>query len=148
MNVNANEIGYVLISQNKDVALTASGTVTATANGFIYLGSQDNLQLNTIVAGSVNDPANVRVKTQGEVTNAIGSVATVGSTTTETVNFGSSGGGTITLTNGTSWSSLGLFGGRWYLRRLFDRHQCQRFKLQSRRAERLLPHRWDQRERV
>ena len=107
VNVHADQIGFVLISQNKDVALTASGTVTATANGFIYLGSQDNLQLNTIVGGSVNDPANVRVKTQGEVTNAIGSVVTVGTSQSEVVNFGnSSGAGTITLASGT-WSSLG-----------------------------------------
>ena len=46
--------------------------------------------------------------------------------TTGSVNFGnSSGAGTITLTSGTLVEPR-LCGRRWHLRRVFDRHQCQR----------------------
>ena len=69
VNLHANQIGDVLISQNKDVAIAAGGKLTATAGGFIFIGSQDTIELNTVVGGTTNNPANVRIKTQGDLLN-------------------------------------------------------------------------------
>ena len=72
VNIHGNSIKYVLISQNKDVAIAPSGTLTASAGGFIFLGSQDTLDLETIVAGTTNNPANARIKTQANIVNVAG----------------------------------------------------------------------------
>ena len=70
LNSNASQIKFVLIGQSRDIAISATGTVDATAGGFIYLGSQDNVKLDKIVAGTSNAPADARIKTQGNVTDA------------------------------------------------------------------------------
>ena len=64
LNADASAIKFVIIAQNRDVAIAPTGTVTATAGGFIYLGSQVTLDLNTIVAGG-----DARIKTQADVIN-------------------------------------------------------------------------------
>ena len=69
VNLHANQIGFVLISQNKDVAVAPSGSLTATAGGFIYIGSQVNLEVDTVVAGTTGNPADIRLKTQGDLIN-------------------------------------------------------------------------------
>ena len=77
VNIHGDTIKYVLISQNKDVAVAPSQKLTASAGGFIFLGSQDTLELNTIVAGTTNDPANARIKTQGSLVNDSGGAINV-----------------------------------------------------------------------
>ena len=62
----ATSVKFVLVSQSRDVAITPLGTVNATADGFIFLGSQDNLELDHIVSTT---NGNVEIKTQGFVTN-------------------------------------------------------------------------------
>ncbi len=69
-NTDASAIKYVLITQNWDIAIAASGTVTANSGGFVFFGSQDTVKVNTIVAGSVASPAEARLRTQGSVINA------------------------------------------------------------------------------
>ena len=74
VNVNlvsgASQVKFVLVSQSRDVALTPNGTVTASAGGFIYLGSQVTLNLNNVSAGSLGTPADVRIKTQGSLVDS------------------------------------------------------------------------------
>ena len=64
----AADVQFVLVSQSRDVAIapSATGEVDASAQGFIYLASQDNLQLDHIVS---TGGADVRVRTQGSLTN-------------------------------------------------------------------------------
>ncbi len=109
IDINLNTISYVLINQNKDVAVTASGTLTATAGGFIYIGSQNDLEINSVIAGTVNNPADVRIKTQGNLTSDAGAAYTIGTVVSTKVNFGNSGNaGTITLALGGSWSGYAV----------------------------------------
>ncbi len=114
INPNASAVGMVLVTQDRDVAVAPTGTVTAEAGGFIFLGSQVNLNLNTIVAG-----ADARIKTQGDVVNDSSGAISVADGPVQTgVTFGDNvtttngttvDTGTITLTqsNGPSWAELG-----------------------------------------
>jgi hypothetical protein len=81
ININASNIGYVLVNQNKDVAVAIGGTLSATAAGYIFIGSQNNIELKQVTAGFGSLPhqpaPNVRIKTQGDLINAGGGAINV-----------------------------------------------------------------------
>ena len=115
-------IKYVLIGQNRDVAIAPSGTVTASAAGFVYLGSQVTLNINQITAGTANDPGQARIRTQGnlvddatgDITVGVGPVSTevtIGDTSVAGPNGATITTGTITRADGQNWGSLGYAAG-------------------------------------
>ena len=68
----ANNVKFVLVSQSRDVAVAPAQTLNASSQGFIYLGSQANLNLGQIDAGTASQAYDVRIKTQGSLSDAEG----------------------------------------------------------------------------
>ena len=109
----ASNVNYVLISQSKEIGINATGAVTATAGGFIFLGSpQGGVQINQIEAGAAGaNPtgADVRLKAKGELTD-VASVQAIGNLTftNATVTFANvANSGTITRASGWSGYTVG-----------------------------------------
>ena len=66
--VNAQPLAYVLITETKDVAVSASGTLSASAGSNVFLVSQGDVNLNKVQGGLLpNTVSEVRVRTQGDI---------------------------------------------------------------------------------
>ena len=105
----ASNVGFVLISTSRDIGIQASGAVKATASGFIFLGSPGDVQVDQIKAGTAgNNPtgADVRLKAQGQITDAASILAAQNVTLADaTVTFANvANSGTITRVDGGTWA--------------------------------------------
>ncbi|MEZ0274283.1 MAG: beta strand repeat-containing protein, partial [Roseimicrobium sp.] len=66
----------IVIEQNDDVNLNATGTITATASGSVFLGSakynglENTLRIKQVTAGNSGTPGSVRIKSALDIVNA------------------------------------------------------------------------------